>query len=194
MRLSAAIIAGGRSHRMGRDKALLPDAAHGTLLRRQLALLASFHPAELLLSCRPDQDLPSLSTLRCIHDPGTTGPLGGLAALLGAMRGDILLVLAVDLGAMTAEVLGSLLDATTPHRGVVPRTARGIEPLAATYPRALAAEAARRLAVPGDRSLQGLARAGVASGHLAWHDVPAHDLPAFANWNTPEDLPPSPPG
>ena len=59
MKLSAAIIAGGHSRRMGRDKALLPDATHGTLLQRQLHVLAALAPDEILLSCRAGQELPA---------------------------------------------------------------------------------------------------------------------------------------
>lgn len=178
---------------MGRDKALLPDPLHGTLLQRQLALVTTLGPAEVLVSCRADQALGPLAAARCIHDMGTHGPLGGLSALLEAMEGEMLLVLAVDLGAMTADVLAPVLAAARPGVGVVPRTVRGIEPLAAVYPKVLAAEAARRLVTDGDHSLQGFVRAGVASGHLAWYNVPESATEAFANWNAPGDLPPRAP-
>jgi len=174
---------------MGRDKALLPDAGYGTLLERQLAVLATLEPEEILLSCRPDQSLPAPAVARRVHDAGTQGPLGGLAALLAAMQGDMLLVLAVDLGRITPEMLARLAAATTWGCGVVPRSAAGPEPLAALYPASLAAEAQERLAAGNDLSLHGFIRAGIAAGHLRWFDLSAEHAALFANWNTPEDLP-----
>ncbi|MGH8018879.1 MAG: molybdenum cofactor guanylyltransferase [Opitutaceae bacterium] len=57
MRLSAVILAGGHSRRMGRDKATLPLPGGITLLERQLHLAAACRPIEMLVSCRPDQRL-----------------------------------------------------------------------------------------------------------------------------------------
>jgi molybdopterin-guanine dinucleotide biosynthesis protein A len=191
MNLSAAIIAGGHSRRMGRDKALLPTREHGTLLARQLDLLATLAPHEILLSCRPNQVLPAPDFVRRIHDDGSHGPLAGVASLLTAARGDLILVLAVDLGGMTAEVLSRLVAAATvfPHVGVVPRTSSGPEPLAAIYPTTLAAEASRRLATGEDLSLHGFIRSGIETRQLRWFDIAPADEPLFANWNTPADLP-----
>jgi molybdenum cofactor guanylyltransferase len=186
--LSAAIIAGGFSRRMGRDKALLPDPVHGTLLQRQLALVAALRPMEVLLSCRPSQDLPVPSGVRRIHDMGTQGPLAGLTALLEAMRGDMLLVLAVDLGRITPGLLERLALAAAPGCGVVPRSSHGPEPLAAFYPRALTAEARARLDAARDLSLHAFAEAAVARGQLRWFDLDAADTAQFANWNTPDEL------
>lgn len=190
MDLSAAILAGGHSSRMGRDKALLPVAGHPTLLQRQFAVLASLAPLEVLLSCRPDQPLPAPPGVRRIHDAGTEGPLAGLAALLEAMRGDMLLVLAVDLGRMSSGILARMLATLPPdgRTGLAPRSSRGVEPLAALYPRHLAADARRRLQAGHDRSLTGFVRAAVDASHLLWFDVPPEDEPHFSNWNSPADL------
>lgn len=173
---------------MGRDKASLPDAVHGTLLQRQLALIATLCPAEVLLSCRPEQDLAAPPQVRRIHDAGTHGPLGGLAALLEAMQGDLLLVLAVDLGKLGPALLARLAGAAGPGCGVVPRSARGVEPLAALYPAALAGTARARLQAGRDLSLHAFVEAAVASGQLRWLDIAPADQAQFANWNTPDDL------
>lgn len=174
---------------MGRDKALLPDPVHGTLLQRQLALVQSVRPLEVLVSCRAEQTLPDLPDVRRVHDAGTQGPLAGVAALLEAMRGDLLLVVAVDLGRLTPAMLTRLVGAAEPRVGVVPRTDRGPEPLAALYPVALAAEAGGRLAEGRDLSLRAFVEAGVARGRLRWFDLTPAEAALFANWNTPDDLP-----
>jgi molybdopterin-guanine dinucleotide biosynthesis protein A len=186
--LSAAIIAGGFSRRMGRDKALLPDTVHGTLFARQLALVQSVRPTEVLVSCRPEQTLPAAPGVRRVHDAGTQGPLAGVAALLEAMRGDLLLVVAVDLGRLTPAMLARLADASASGVGVVPRTGRGPEPLAALYPAGLAVEARTRLAEGRDLSLHAFVAAGVSCGMLRWLELAPDEAALFANWNTPDDL------
>jgi len=175
---------------MGRDKALLADATYGTLLERQLALVASLRPAEILISCRAEQNLPLPTTARRIHDAGTAGPLAGVAALLEAMRGDLLLVLAIDLAKMTPDWLAHLAAAAAPGRGVVSRSPRGLEPLAAIYPRALASEARARLERGTDLSMHGFVAAGIELGLLGCIEPGASGADVFTNWNTPDDLAP----
>lgn len=190
MKLSAAVLAGGFSRRMGRDKALLPDAQHGTLLHRQLAVLMRLQPAEVFVSCRQGQLLPALPPgPELVHDTGQDGPLGGVAALLARATGDLLLVVAVDLGALTEDFLRDLLARAEPGCGVVPRSTRGLEPLAAIYPTLLAAEAQRRLAPGEDHSMQGFVRHALADGRLRSVDLAPGLDPVLANWNAPEDLP-----
>lgn len=193
MRLSAAIIAGGHSRRMGRDKALLPDRDHGTLLQRQIELLRRVAPVEILVSCRPEQTLSLPADVRRVHDAGTHGPLAGLATALSSVHGaDLLLVIGVDLGRLDEGFLRRLLDASSPDRGCVPRTPAGPEPLAAAYPTSLAAEAAARLARGTDLSLRGFVQAGINAGRLRWLEVQDADAACLANWNEPADLPARP--
>ena len=78
---AAVLLAGGRSRRMGRDKALLPLPDGRRLWQRQLAVLESLHPAELFISGSAREGVPSL--IPCLDDetPGL-GPLGGIVAAL----------------------------------------------------------------------------------------------------------------
>lgn len=189
MRLTAAILAGGFSRRMGRDKALLPVASHATLLARQLAVVAELHPIETLVSCRPEQRLPLPRSVRVVHDDGSAGPLGGIVALLRAMRGDALFVLGVDLARMTPHLARRIVGAAPfdGSRGVVPCTARGVEPLASLFPRALTPLAEEQLATRADLSLHRLLVRGVECGLVYFLEVAASDLSAFANWNHPRE-------
>lgn len=176
---------------MGCDKALLPDPVHGTLLARQLNLLGGLGAREILVSCRADQDFRVPGAVVRVHDAGTHGPLAALDALFHAASGEWLLVLAVDLGAMSAPCMESIRAASRDGRGVVPRTPRGPEPLAALYPRTLADEIARRLHAGHDLSMHAFIHAAIARDLLRWYEVPASDLPCFANWNSPGDVPPT---
>src|SRR5690606_15155389 len=118
---SAVVLAGGRSSRMGVDKATLPHPSGSTLLDRQIALLRGLGPAELLVSVRSGQDLGLLDRDVCtVRDDGTAGPLGGIVAALKAATQPRLLVVAVDLPYLDADTLRALL-LVAPDRGGVPR-------------------------------------------------------------------------
>jgi molybdopterin-guanine dinucleotide biosynthesis protein A len=129
---TALLLAGGRSTRMGRDKALLPHPVSGRpLLEHQAALLRGLPGcAELLLSAPAERgyllDGP-LAGARLVADPAPDcGPLGGLAAGLAAATTPRLLVLAVDLPFVTPAYLAALL-----WRDAVPGVREFPEPPAA---------------------------------------------------------------
>ena len=145
--VSGVVLIGGKSSRMGRDKAALPVAGE-TLLVRQLRLLAEAGCQECLVSVAgPDTALPLLSPEpRVIGDRfPEAGPLAGLERSLALAHHDLVLVLAVDLPAMTADFLRTLLAEAIPSCGVVPVIGDRFEPLAAVYPRQAHAEAELRL-------------------------------------------------
>lgn len=188
---SAVLLAGGRSRRMGRDKAmlLLPDGR--ALWRRQLDdVLGPLAPAELWFSGPPRAGLPEDTRILADEQPGL-GPMAGIAAALGAMRTPLLAVLAVDLPAMTAGFFGGrLLPLCRSGKGVVPRGADGFfEPLAAIYPSECATLARQHLQGP-DRSLQSFVRNAQAAGWLEAVEIQESERPLFANWNTPADAAP----
>lgn len=187
---SAVLLAGGRSSRMGRDKAeiLLPDGR--PLWRRQLdEVLRPLGPGELFLSGPPRAGLPA--DVRVLPDaaPGL-GPLAGIAAALAAASAPLVVVLAVDLPAMTAGFLQTrVLPHCTPQAGMVPRTGDGFyEPLAAVYPRGCLALAEDQLR-GADRSLQTFVRAARAAGMIGETSLAAGETRLFVNWNEPGDWP-----
>src|SRR5262249_20874052 len=116
--LTAVLLAGGRSERMGRDKALV-EIEGQPLWRRQIALLEALPPAGLIISGpRRAEFAPGT---RCIEDSGESrGPLSGVAAALQAATQPHVLVLAVDLPRMSVEFLRHLSDVISPGIGVVP--------------------------------------------------------------------------
>ena len=186
---AAALLAGGRSTRMGRDKARLDW--HGTpLWRHQLAKLAALEPAALLLSCRAAGDFPEADpTVRLVPDTvPDAGPLGGIVACLEARTADFLVVLGVDLPLLPVELLrGMQAAAATQGSGVaVCREGDGRalwEPLVAVYPRAVL-PAWRAALDEGRFACQPLLTAAAGAGLLRpWPDPVRADW--FANANTP---------
>lgn len=187
---TGAILAGGRSSRMGRDKAFLPFPAPDgpPLIVRQAALLRSLGPADLLISGRPDTDYSLVADARIVLDTvPDSGPLSGLAAVLSAATQPWVLVIAVDLPQMTSIYLEKLLAESRGKTGVVPHSPQGYEPLAALYPKTLLPDVEAALA-QRQLSLQMLIRNAVASGKLLHSEVAELELPLFKNWNRPDDL------
>ena len=183
---AAALLAGGKSQRMGRDKCLL--LCEGVpLWQRQLDLLARLHPAEIFISARAEQAYFQASAARIIVDQWPeAGPLGGIASLLGATVQPFLLVLAVDLPFMSADLLQELLAESSATQGAVFQSVNGFEPLAAVYPRSLLPTAIERL-TQGQLRMQDFLHAAVAMG--AMKSLPLSPLAerAFRNLNTPEE-------
>jgi molybdopterin-guanine dinucleotide biosynthesis protein A len=185
MTLAAVLLAGGESRRMGCDKAtLLLDGI--PLWHRQIALLRDLSPCEILVSGRrPPAWLPA--DARFVADaPPSRGPLGGLAAALGAMSATHLLALAVDLPAMSAAHLAVLWRAASPGCGVLPWLEDRAEPLPAIYP-AEALPIATGLLAGKDHSVRALAHALIAAGRMTRHLLPAADAALYANCNSPAD-------
>jgi molybdopterin-guanine dinucleotide biosynthesis protein A len=188
LRFSAVLLAGGKSTRMGCDKAgLIIDGQ--PLWRRQLATLRAVHPAELFISGRPDG--PYMGTdVPVVFDaePGL-GPIGGLAAALRRAQCPYLLVLAVDLPSMTSDFLQRMIQiATERQAGVAPCFDDRVEPLAAIYPRMCLPLVEDLLRSAADHSLQSLIRAAVGQGLMTKYPWPASAREYFRNLNTPGDL------
>ena len=186
---TAVLLAGGRSRRMGRDKALLQLPDGRRLWERQLGVLRELEPTELFISGPAREGFPSgVATLE--DETPDLGPLGGIATALAAMQTGRLVVLAVDLPAMTAGYLRALLidsSEQTLSRGVVPQADDGFfEPLAAVYPEASLVEArARTQSV--NRSLQTFVRGLVSAGLARPRPISPEESGLFVNWNRWED-------
>jgi molybdenum cofactor guanylyltransferase len=184
---SAALLAGGQSTRMGRDKALLSVPGSDLLLwRRQLGLLEELRPGEIFWSGPARPGLPG--HIRVVSDAVENGgPLAGISACLNALQGDLLVVLAVDLPRMNAPFLESLLARCSLGYGVVGRQGDYFEPLAAIYPKELQVLAAEHLG-QGRRAMQDLVREAVQRKLLQVISLGEGDLPLFKNLNAPDDL------
>lgn len=183
---SAALLAGGRSIRMGRDKALLPHPDGGVFWQHQVALLAKLNPQEIFWSGAARENLPA--RVRVIADTvPDAGPLGGLVACLAESQSDLLVVLAVDLANMRSDFLRRLIAASDSLRGAVAMHGGAYEPLATVYPRAMRELAAVHLA-QGRLSLQELLREAVLCGMMQVVQPVLEEVALLRNFNEPADL------
>jgi molybdopterin-guanine dinucleotide biosynthesis protein A len=189
MKVSAAILAGGRARRMGgQDKSLL-EIDGVPILQHQLEVLHRLFDDVMVVvgNQRPDPRL--LGPARLITDRHAgQGPLSGMDAAFAASRADALLVLACDLPFLDENLI-KLLCAYAPRaQAVVPRILGQAQPLHARYARSVGARVQARLA-RGELRLLEL----VEELQVAWLDEPElrvvdPKLRGFTNVNTPEDL------
>ncbi len=184
--LTGVVLAGGKSRRMGRDKAFV-ELEGNTLVRRQAALLAAAGCTEILISGRADVDYGVGGACVVLDPAPDRGPLGGLVAALRAMRHDRLLVLAVDLPRMSRDFLQRAVSAGAAGMGVVPYGIHGYEPLAACYTRSLRAPAEAALA-SARLSLQALMAEAEAAGLVRRLPLSPADERLFENWNSPDEV------
>lgn len=179
-------VAGGRSARMGRDKATLCWGA-GDLLDHAVQRLSSV-TGDVRILCGPEPrhaDRGRVIAVDAVRDVGAVAAL--LTALRELPRDGLALVLAVDLPLVPPDLLRALLALAPGYDAVVPVSAQGPEPFCAVY---------------GPACREAVERA-VAGGRLKmtafWPDVRVREVglaelrpfgdPAelFRNLNTPEE-------
>jgi molybdopterin-guanine dinucleotide biosynthesis protein A len=182
MQAAGFVLVGGRSSRMGCDKALLPFG--GQTLAAHVA--AEVFAAAGSVTLVGDPDRYAVLGLPVIRDrvPGN-GPLGGIAAAVHASP-EWALVVACDMPAVTREYLAFLLaDIDASGREVdciVPESGAGLEPLCALYHH-------RALPLLDSFLDHKFLRMQDVVRSLQCRVVPAADPALFRNLNTPEDLP-----
>ncbi|HEX9047031.1 MAG TPA: molybdenum cofactor guanylyltransferase [Verrucomicrobiae bacterium] len=190
MNFSAVILAGGKSSRMGCDKAFLQMGGI-TLLARQIRLAREIGAADVFISGRPGTDYSSFGCRVLMDGILEAGPLAGIAQAMRVVRTPLLLVLAVDMANIQREQLHYLHGQCQSGMGVVPIAASVIEPLAAFYPQGAVPLAEQLLAeaepsrTPGARAFAELC---VQKGLARFVAAPPAATTAFRSWNVPADV------
>jgi molybdopterin-guanine dinucleotide biosynthesis protein A len=192
--VAAFILVGGESSRMGQDKCLL-DFGGVPLVVRTARLLKPFVRRVTLVGSSSRFGAEGLREIpdQPIHERPSKGnrhgPLAGVVAALADTNSSWNLLLACDLPHISDVWLDWLLSRALQSSAqvVVPRTARGIEPLAAVYRRECAAPLAAAFA-RGVRkvtdALDGL-RLEVLDQN-DWRGIDPRGL-VMTNMNTPQD-------
>ena len=173
------VLVGGKSSRMGRDKALLPF--QGTTLAQSVAEAVRAAAGNVLLAGPPRYGSLGYGTVPDIY-PGE-GPLGGVLTVLQHSLADWTLIVACDMPGLTAAFLGELLD-TAEGCGsdiLAPAGPSGrLEPLCAAYHR----RSRQRLYAAFAGGVRKMAVALEEVRAATW-SVP--EVFYFQNVNTPED-------
>jgi molybdopterin-guanine dinucleotide biosynthesis protein A len=180
------LLAGGKSRRMGRDKAFI-DIAGVPLWQKQIDTLERTGPAKIFIAGPPHADWIATGCEIVNDARDDAGPLAGIVSAMQRTTTTLLLVLAVDLPQMTAACLQQLVGASSERAGIVPTRRDRSEPLAAIYPITALAIAERHLLV-GEYSIQQFAGACLRKQLLVEQPIRPTELPLFLNANTPADL------
>ncbi|HEY6001068.1 MAG TPA: molybdenum cofactor guanylyltransferase [bacterium] len=184
---SAAVLAGGRSSRMGSNKALL-EVGGRAMLARTAELLRPLVD-DLFVSANDPAPYADLG-LRVVPDVHRdVGAIGGIHAAIAAAAHPVVLCVACDMPHLAPAVLELLLGADAEGAdALVPLVGGRPEPLLALYCRG---------ALPGfERAIRGGrlrvvdALEGLRVRHVAERDLAAADpgLRSFVNVNTPSEL------
>jgi molybdopterin-guanine dinucleotide biosynthesis protein A len=185
--LSGVVLVGGRSRRMGRDKARLVWAGV-PLWQRQLGVLERAGARPVLLALRPRQRGLGEKKREIRDRQADAGPLSGLQAALSALPvARWVAVLAVDMPQVGPAWFRRLRARCRPGVGAVVVHPEGYEPLAAIYPVTALPVVARRLR-DGKLALQGLVAELLRKGQMIALPLPKGEEWRVANWNEPGDV------
>jgi molybdopterin-guanine dinucleotide biosynthesis protein A len=184
--VSAVILAGGRSRRLGVDKALLKLDGEW-LLERIANALARL--SDDLFAVVDDLDKLGHLRLRTVADarPGL-GPLGGIYSGLLAMRHERGLFVACDMPLLNLNLLRYMVSLSSDFDVVIPRIGHNVEPLHAIYSKACVAPIAELLERGDLRIVHFFPRVRVR--YVEQPEINAFDpkLWSFFNINTLADL------
>ena len=186
MNISAVLLVGGKSRRMGRDKATLLFRGR-PLWEIQFDLLRTLQPEEIFVSARTDPPWRPSGVQFVSDESPSRGPLSGLSATLARISTDHLLALAIDMPLMTENYLRLICNLVEPGRGVLPKIGNRAEPLVAIYPKGTRTDFLKALSGL-DFSLQSLTKKLVEAGKLSLVNVFEEEANFFRNFNNLSDF------
>jgi len=128
--LTGILLCGGKSSRMGTDKALL-KIQHQHMVSYPLQVMQQ-RCSEILISAN-DSRLDFLDYPVICDEITGIGPIGGLYTCLKQSTNDLNLVLACDMPLITGGVLEKMLQIVQEYDAVVPLVDQRAEPLYALY-------------------------------------------------------------
>ncbi|MGQ9921584.1 MAG: molybdenum cofactor guanylyltransferase, partial [Desulfobacca sp.] len=186
--ITGAVLAGGRSRRLGRDKVLLRLAGK-PLAAWVMDALRVVAPDSWLVTNQPLAHLSLGYPSLCDLWPGR-GALGGLLSVMLLAQSDWILLAACDTPFLQPDLLRAMLQ--TAHQGggeaVVCRSSRGLEPLPGLFHRRLQPRLQKQVeaGVLPVRTLLAACRTSILPPAAVHHYDPQER--SFFNINTPQDL------
>lgn len=177
--VTGVLLAGGRSRRFGRNKALAEFQDQRIIERVHAALRAVF--PKVLVATNTPEEYGFLPVELLRDEEPYLGPLGGILSALHKVDTPYAFVAACDLPLIDSETIRRIVAAGLGHRAAVPCHEGGREYLMALYAKDLLP--AIRASLEGGRLSMREFCAGVED--LCWVPIAGE---AAANVNTPEDL------
>jgi len=192
--LSAAILTGGQSRRMGADKALIRVGGQ-TMVERVAARLAVVSDNIFLVGDRPEYHGLGLRVVADDYPDG--GALGGIATAVRAALDERVLVVACDMPNLSPPLLTAMAEFDDDAQVLIPTTAgdRSDQGGALTWETTHAIYRRSCLPTFERRLLSGRRKIIDAVRELRWRSLPEDwlrafdpNLESFGNVNTPEEL------
>jgi molybdopterin-guanine dinucleotide biosynthesis protein A len=190
--LPGLILAGGKSSRMGQNKAQLPLSGK-TILGHVVDRLAPQVTSIVLNATEASEDSPGLRLVPDLR-PGQAGPLEGVLAGLKDLQAQDtdappLVTVPCDSPFLPLDLVARLTADAGPETIAVATSDGRTHPVFAIWPKAIADDLEAWLAAPENRRL----RAFLDRHQTVYVDFPVIDiggerLDPFLNINTPEDL------
>jgi molybdopterin-guanine dinucleotide biosynthesis protein A len=182
--LTGIILAGGRSSRMGRPKALLPFGGEPLIVHTARQLRPLFD--EIVIVAAAGQELPPLPAKVVYDEVAYQGPVGGIYYGLRAASGELAFVTSCDSAFPSMALIEHLLTPSTDDI-VVPRWDDRFQPLFAVYRRTVLPHVEAQLANGDLRPVQLFDK--VRTRVVEEEEIRRYDPDgaSFFNMNTPED-------
>jgi molybdopterin-guanine dinucleotide biosynthesis protein A len=180
--ITGVLLAGGKSRRMGHDKAFI-DLDGNPLYLKTLNLLRDLFPTIIIAGDRPDiasEGIPSVSDIF----PGSA--LGGLYTGLEHIQTDWMFVAPCDMPFPDLAIANLLISKRDGFDAVVPRTPGGYEPVFALYKKSCLPHMEAMLRNNEYRIYDFYQRIRVH--YLDWSSLPNNWERSLMNINTPEQL------
>ncbi len=186
VKASGVILAGGKSRRMGEDKALLSIGKEEMIGRVALVLKRVFPEVLVCGGCEKTGSRLGLRVVQDIIKGG--GPLCGIHAALHSISHDRCLVVACDMPFISAPMAAFMVEQSAGYDVAVPRRGEFLEPLFAVYAKSCLPAVEEQLSA-GCRKVTGFFPK-VRVKFLDEEELRAFADPevAFFNVNTPRDL------
>jgi molybdopterin-guanine dinucleotide biosynthesis protein A len=186
--ITGFVLAGGKSTRMGRDKAALSLNGRTLLETALAAARAVAMVKEVFILGAPERYAAYAPAIADVF-PGC-GPLGGIHAALQQTRTEFNLMIAVDTPFLSAGLLRYLVERALASRAVVtaPEINAYPQPLCAVYSRAFLPIAERALQAGDFKIVPLFPKPGTLLIGEAELKQVAFTAEMFENLNTPEDM------
>lgn len=184
--ITGILPAGGRSRRMGRDKALI-NLAGDLVVARVLSQLRECADDIYIIGDRPERFV-DLGVRVLPDDRPGLGVLGGIATGLRVAGEGIVVCVACDMPFVDAELMGYLVDSVGSADGAIVRTPHGFEPLCAAY-RVEILPALNMMISEGELAAQAIPeRVNLTTVEEGDLETVGLDPRRLFNMNTPDDL------
>lgn len=185
--MSGIVLAGGRSRRMGRDKAALVWEGQRLVDRAVATLTAA---CDDVVVAAGERRIDGLAVPSVPDQPRGIGPLGGLAGGLAAVDREIAWVLAVDMPTPDVELFRRLAAHWAGEPAIIPSAGGSPQPLHAVW----STDAAPAVTVLARAGVRSVVDAAVQLGARVLDDVETAALVDHDRWawnvNRPSDLQP----